>query len=215
MGHGAAARRHRRRSGAGTPRLVDGAPRAVSVKIAAPNIFSGIQRYFGSGMVRGIAPVYVGGLVKGARMAVLTAPLQIGLEQRWLPKIGIDVHQDTGEFEGAPQRRRHLHDGLRGPGFGNPRADLPVLLARYQSQAQHLVECFHEAPHHAPGGHDLIEASRVPGRTALLPARVFTIDVLVRRSGHGDGAETVAPVENNDGEAESPCCCPSGLRRCR
>ncbi|MBE0547764.1 MAG: hypothetical protein IH627_08940 [Rubrivivax sp.] len=39
--------------------------RAVFVKIAAPNTLSGIQRYLGSGTVKGTGPVYVSGLVDG------------------------------------------------------------------------------------------------------------------------------------------------------
>src|SRR5258706_520776 len=38
--------------------------RAVFVKIAPPNTLSGIERYLGSGMVKGIGPVYASRLVE-------------------------------------------------------------------------------------------------------------------------------------------------------
>ena len=38
--------------------------RAVFVRVAPPNTLSGIERYLGSGMVKGIGPVYAGRLVK-------------------------------------------------------------------------------------------------------------------------------------------------------
>src|SRR6187551_1870256 len=38
--------------------------RAMFVKIAPPNTLAGIERYLGSGMVKGIGPVYAGRLVK-------------------------------------------------------------------------------------------------------------------------------------------------------
>lgn len=76
--------------------------------------------------------------------AAFSASLRIGFEQGRLLKVGIDVHQHAGQLEGSPQRGWHLHDGLWSPGFGDPRADRLVLLARYQPQAQHLVECLHE-----------------------------------------------------------------------
>ena len=38
--------------------------RAVFVKIAPPNTLSGIERYLGSGMVKGIGPIYAGRLVQ-------------------------------------------------------------------------------------------------------------------------------------------------------
>jgi exodeoxyribonuclease V alpha subunit len=44
--------------------------KAVFVKISPPNTLTGIERYLGSGMVKGIGPVYAGRLVKafGARV---------------------------------------------------------------------------------------------------------------------------------------------------
>ena len=44
--------------------------RAVFVKIAPPNTLSGIERYLGSGMVKGIGPVYAGRLVEAFGTAV-------------------------------------------------------------------------------------------------------------------------------------------------
>ena len=38
--------------------------KAVFVKISPPNTLTGIERYLGSGMVKGIGPVYAGRLVK-------------------------------------------------------------------------------------------------------------------------------------------------------
>jgi exodeoxyribonuclease V alpha subunit len=44
--------------------------KAVFVKISPPNTLTGIERYLGSGMVKGIGPVYAGRLVKAFGAAV-------------------------------------------------------------------------------------------------------------------------------------------------
>ena len=43
--------------------------RAVFVKIAPPNTLAGIERYLGSGMVKGVGPVYAAGQDAAAREA--------------------------------------------------------------------------------------------------------------------------------------------------
>ncbi|MGO9443819.1 MAG: helix-hairpin-helix domain-containing protein, partial [Thiobacillaceae bacterium] len=44
--------------------------RAVFVKISPPTTLTGIERYLGSGMVKGIGPVYAGKLVKAFGVSV-------------------------------------------------------------------------------------------------------------------------------------------------
>jgi exodeoxyribonuclease V alpha subunit len=44
--------------------------RAVFVKISPPTTLTGIERYLGSGMVKGIGPIYAGKLVKSFGAAV-------------------------------------------------------------------------------------------------------------------------------------------------
>lgn len=44
--------------------------KVVFVKISPPNTLTGIERYLGSGMVKGIGPVYTGRLMKAFGAAV-------------------------------------------------------------------------------------------------------------------------------------------------
>jgi exodeoxyribonuclease V alpha subunit len=66
--------------------------RAVFVKIAPPTTLAGIERYLGSGMVKGIGPVYAGKIVQA---------------------FGVDVF---GVIEQSPERLREI------PGIGEVRA---------------------------------------------------------------------------------------------
>ena len=62
--------------------------RAVFVKIAPPNTLSGIERYLGSGMVKGIGPVYAGKLVAAFGAAVFEVIEQTPLRLREIGGIG-------------------------------------------------------------------------------------------------------------------------------
>jgi len=62
--------------------------RAVILKIAAPNTLSGIERYLGSGMVKGIGPVYAGRLVGAFGLGVFEVIEQSPARLREIPGIG-------------------------------------------------------------------------------------------------------------------------------
>ena len=62
--------------------------RAVFVKISPPTTLTGIERYLGSGMVKGIGPVYAGKLVKAFGVAVFDIIEQTPARLREIPGIG-------------------------------------------------------------------------------------------------------------------------------
>jgi len=62
--------------------------RAVFVKISPPTTLTGIERYLGSGMVKGIGPVYAGKLVQAFGMAVFDVIEQTPQRLREIPGIG-------------------------------------------------------------------------------------------------------------------------------
>jgi len=62
--------------------------RAVFVKISPPTTLTGIERYLGSGMVKGIGPVYAGKLVNAFGMAVFDVIEQTPGRLREIPGIG-------------------------------------------------------------------------------------------------------------------------------
>jgi exodeoxyribonuclease V alpha subunit len=62
--------------------------RAVFVKIYPPTTLAGIERYLGSGMVKGIGPVYAGKLVKAFGAAVFDLIEQSPERLREIPGIG-------------------------------------------------------------------------------------------------------------------------------
>ena len=62
--------------------------RAVFVKISPPTTLTGIERYLGSGMVKGIGPVYAGKLVKAFGAAVFDVIEQTPQRLREIPGIG-------------------------------------------------------------------------------------------------------------------------------
>jgi exodeoxyribonuclease V alpha subunit len=62
--------------------------RAVFVKISPPTTLTGIERYLGSGMVKGIGPVYAGKLVKAFGAAVFDVIEQSPERLREIPGIG-------------------------------------------------------------------------------------------------------------------------------
>lgn len=62
--------------------------RAVFVKIAPPNTLSGIERYLGSGMVKGIGPIYAGRLVKAFGAGVFDVIEQSPARLREIDGIG-------------------------------------------------------------------------------------------------------------------------------
>jgi exodeoxyribonuclease V alpha subunit len=62
--------------------------RAVFVKIYPPTTLTGIERYLGSGMVKGIGPVYAGKLVKAFGAAVFDVIEQAPERLREIPGIG-------------------------------------------------------------------------------------------------------------------------------
>ena len=61
---------------------------AVFVKTAPPSTLTGIERYLGSGMVKGIGPVYAGKLVKAFGVAVFDVIEQSPQRLRDIPGIG-------------------------------------------------------------------------------------------------------------------------------
>ena len=62
--------------------------RSVFVKISPPTTLTGIERYLGSGMVRGIGPIYAGKLVKAFGAAVFDVIEQSPERLREIPGIG-------------------------------------------------------------------------------------------------------------------------------
>ena len=62
--------------------------RAVFVKISPPTTLIGIERYLGSGMVKGIGPVYAGQLVKAFGVGVFDVIEQTPERLRDIPGIG-------------------------------------------------------------------------------------------------------------------------------
>ena len=62
--------------------------RAVFVKISLPNTLSGIERYLGSGMVKGIGPVYAGRLVQAFGTGVFEVIEQTPARLREIAGIG-------------------------------------------------------------------------------------------------------------------------------
>ena len=62
--------------------------RAVFVKISPPTTLTGIERYLGSGMVKGIGPVYAGKLVKAFGAGVFDVIEQAPARLRDIPGIG-------------------------------------------------------------------------------------------------------------------------------
>ena len=62
--------------------------RAVFVKISPPTTLTGIERYLGSGMVKGVGPVYAGKLVKSFGAAVFDVIEQSPERLREIPGIG-------------------------------------------------------------------------------------------------------------------------------
>ena len=62
--------------------------RAVFVRISPPTTLTGIERYLGSGMVKGIGPVYAGKLVKSFGAAVFDVIEQSPERLREIPGIG-------------------------------------------------------------------------------------------------------------------------------
>ena len=62
--------------------------RAVFVKISPPTTLTGIERYLGSGMVKGIGPVYAGKLVKAFGAGVFDVIEQTPARLRDIPGIG-------------------------------------------------------------------------------------------------------------------------------
>jgi exodeoxyribonuclease V alpha subunit len=62
--------------------------RAVFVKISPPTTLTGIERYLGSGMVKGIGPVYAGKLVQAFGVAVFDVIEQTPQRLREVPGIG-------------------------------------------------------------------------------------------------------------------------------
>jgi len=62
--------------------------RAVFLKIAPPNTLAGIERYLGSGMVKGIGPVYAGKLVKAFGAGVFDVVEQTPARLREIDGIG-------------------------------------------------------------------------------------------------------------------------------
>jgi exodeoxyribonuclease V alpha subunit len=62
--------------------------RAVFVKISPPTTLIGIERYLGSGMVKGIGPVYAGKLVKAFGAAIFEVIEQSPQRLREIPGIG-------------------------------------------------------------------------------------------------------------------------------
>ncbi len=62
--------------------------KAVFVKISPPNTLTGIERYLGSGMVKGIGPVYAGRLVKAFGAAVFDVIEQTPARLRDIEGIG-------------------------------------------------------------------------------------------------------------------------------
>jgi len=62
--------------------------RAVFVKISPPTTLTGIERYLGSGMVKGIGPVYAGKLVNAFGMAVFDVIKQTPDRLREISGIG-------------------------------------------------------------------------------------------------------------------------------
>lgn len=62
--------------------------KAVFIKISPPNTLTGIERYLGSGMVKGIGPVYAGRLVKAFGMTVFDVIEQTPTKLREVDGIG-------------------------------------------------------------------------------------------------------------------------------
>ena len=62
--------------------------RAVFVKISPPTTLTGIERYLGSGMVKGIGPIYAGKLVKAFGATVFDVIEQSPQRLREIPGIG-------------------------------------------------------------------------------------------------------------------------------
>ena len=62
--------------------------RAVFVKISPPDTLTGIERYLGSGMVKGIGPIYAGKMVKAFGTAVFDVIEQTPLRLREIAGIG-------------------------------------------------------------------------------------------------------------------------------
>ncbi|MBK7002035.1 MAG: ATP-dependent RecD-like DNA helicase [Rhodoferax sp.] len=63
--------------------------RAVFVKISAPTTLTGIERYLGSGMVKGIGPIYAGKLVQAFGATVFEVIEQNPKRLREVPGIGV------------------------------------------------------------------------------------------------------------------------------
>ena len=120
--------------------------RAVFVKISPPTTLAGIERYLGSGMVKGIGPIYAGKLVKAFGVAVFEVIEQLPQRLREIAGIGEvraskitsgwadqKVIRDIMVFLHAHgvshlPRGAHLQD-LR-PGGHRRRAENPYRLAR-------------------------------------------------------------------------------------
>ena len=68
---------------------------------------------------------------------------RIGSQAWRAGQVGIDVHRHAGDFDGAPEMRRHRHDRLRSCGDPQPGCDLVVLLRAQQIEAEHLVDGLH------------------------------------------------------------------------
>lgn len=72
------------------------------------------------------------------------ARLSLRLSQkRGLRDVGVHAHEHAGQLERAPERRRHLQDGVRACRSHDPGLDLLVLLRRQQIAVEHFVECLH------------------------------------------------------------------------
>jgi exodeoxyribonuclease V alpha subunit len=122
--------------------------KAVFVKISPPNTLTGIERYLGSGMVKGIGPVYAGRLVKAFGAAVFDIIEQTPERLREVEGIGaIRARKITSGW--ADQKIiREIIVFLHGNGVSTSRA-----VRIFKTYGQDAIAIVTENPYRLAPGH--------------------------------------------------------------
>ena len=116
--------------------------RAVFVKISPPTTLTGIERYLGSGMVKGIGPVYAGKMVKAFGVAVFDIIEQTPERLREIPGIG-DVRAKKITTGWADQKIiRGIMVFLHANGVSTSRA-----VRIFKTYGQNAIEIVQENPY--------------------------------------------------------------------
>jgi len=143
--------------------------RAVFVKIAPPNTLSGIERYLGSGMVKGIGPIYASRLVEAFGTGVFDVIEQSPARLQEIDGIGKKRAKKITSGWADQKIIREIMVFLHAHGVSTSRG---VRIFKTYRSGQSLPACTRHSRHRLPvGGHHRPEDRHCTGLAPARPGR--------------------------------------------